>query len=100
MRYSLALAILLASPAFAAQEMVAKSGDDVVRLIDLPCPYASVLRFIQDDYRKQFRKAEARVSGQRYFACFRLVDSTVHLIYEDGDQGMVPAGEFRAEPGV
>jgi hypothetical protein len=100
MRYSLALALLLAGPAFAAQEMVAKSGDDVVRLIDLPCPYGSVLRFIPEEARRQFRKSEARISGQRFFACFRLVGDRVQVVYEDGDVGYIPAGEFKEEPGV
>jgi hypothetical protein len=100
MRLRFLAALLAAAPAFAAQEMVAKSGDDVVRIYDLPCPYASVLRFIPEEARATFRKAEARIGGQRWFACFRLVGAQVHLVYEDADQGLIDAGEFNAEPGI
>jgi hypothetical protein len=96
----LLIAALAAGSAFAGTEMVAKQGDDVVRLMDAPCPYASVLRFIPDEARKEFRKADTRVGGQRYFACFRLLGSTVQVLYEDGDVGMIPADQFKPDPGV
>lgn len=80
--------------------MIAKQGDDYVRLIDAPCPYASVLRFIPEQMRPEFRKADSKIGGQRYFACFVLRGANVILQYEDGDQGMIGAGEFKEEPGA
>jgi hypothetical protein len=100
MRLVLGAALFAASVAIAGTEMVAKQGDDVVRLMDAPCPYASVLRFIPEEARKEFRKADTRVGGQRYFACFRLLGSTVQVVYEDGDQGMIPSDHFKPDEGV
>jgi hypothetical protein len=95
MRSILIAAVLAAGPAIAAQEMIAKSGDDHVRLIDAPCPYASVLMHIPEANRKAFRKADARVGGQRYFACFALKGDQVIIVYEDGDLGQIPAADFK-----
>jgi hypothetical protein len=103
MRSKICAALIAASfavPAFAATEMIAKYGDDYVRLMDAPCPYASVLRFINEDQRKHFRKADTRVGGQRYFACFAILGDQVALVYEDGDKGLVPASEFKPDEGV
>lgn len=96
----LAAALLCASPAFAQTQMIAKNGDNSVRIIDKPCVVASVLMHIPASERQAFRKAEAKIEGQRYFACWRLVGDKIHLVYEDSDQGLLHVSEFKPEEGV
>lgn len=99
MRRLILAALLAASPAFAG-DRVAKVGDDRIVLMDKPCPYASVLRHIKEEYRARFKKADTRIGGKRYFACYVVVDDLVMMVYEDGDQGIVPMSEFKDDPGV
>jgi hypothetical protein len=98
MRALIALA-LLATPVY-AETMVARQGNDQVALYDKPCEVASVLRFIPENLRKTFRRADAQIGGQRWFACFRVVDRSIHVIYEDGEQGVIPVEEFKESPGA
>jgi hypothetical protein len=95
MRSILIAAAIAAGPAFAASEMVARQGDDSIRISEAKCETASVLRHIKPELRKNFRKADARIGGQRYFACWMLQASTVFVVYEDGDLGLVPLQEFK-----
>lgn len=100
MRHCLLAAALLCAPAFAQTQMIAKNGDNSVRIIDKPCVVASVLMHIPASERPAFRKAEAKIDGQRYFACWRLVGDKIHLVYEDSDQGLIHVSEFKEEPGA
>ena len=98
MRFTLALFLVLIAPAALAGERTFRQGADVLRFWDVPCPFASVLRFIPEDQRQQYQKAEGQVAGQRYFACWLDVgDDILHLYWEDGDQGMVPEQALRDE---
>lgn len=74
-----AAALVAAGPAFA--DKVATSGNDQIRLIDAPCPYASVLRFIPENRREEFRKADTRIGGQRFFACWLPFGDYIGLVY-------------------
>jgi hypothetical protein len=97
---SLILALVIASSPAIAETRVARNGDDHVKLIEVPCPYASVLRFIPEDRRAEFRKADARVNGERFFACWIMLEDQVGLIYEDGDRGLIPAAAFKLDDQV
>lgn len=95
---SLCVAIFAASVAFsvsASQEMVARQGNDEVRIYDKKCETASVLRHIPEASRAMFRKAMATIGGKRWYACYVVVQGGVMLVYEDGDQGFVPGGDFK-----
>jgi hypothetical protein len=35
--------------------------------------------------------------GQRFQACWRLVGNAAHLVYEDGDQGIIPTTELKPD---
>ena len=98
MRLALLAALVVATPVFA--DRIAKQGNDWVRVVDKPCPYASVIRFIPEDERDQFKKAEGFMGGQRYFACWRDKGNILHLYWEDGDQGIVPKGALKEEIGA
>jgi hypothetical protein len=100
MRKFLIAALVAAGPAIAGTEMVAGYGQDEIRIYDQKCEIASVLRHIQEDKRKDFRKARAKVNGQTYFACWVQLSApgmppSVALIYEDGDIGMIPVEHFK-----
>jgi hypothetical protein len=100
MRILLAAALLAAGPAMSATEMVARQGNDEVRIYDQKCETASVLRHISEANRAQFRKAMATIGGKRWYACYVIANGGAYLVYEDGDQGFVPGGDFKEALGV
>lgn len=91
-------ALLAAGPALA--DAVASNGRDTVRLSDKPCAITAVIAQIPEPLRQGRRTAAASVSGQPFAACWRLIPQGVHLLYEDGDQGLIPAGDFKAVPEI
>ena len=95
MRFALlCAAALLAAPAM-ADELVAKNGSDQVRLTDSPCANEQVLNRIKPDYRSVMRDASATVQGETYKACWISNGEAAHLLYEDGDQGVIPLSDFK-----
>lgn len=93
----LCAAALLAAPAF-ADELVASNGSDSVRLSDSQCSSEKVLEQIPSELRASLKDATALVNGQQFKACWVADQHAAHLVYEDGDQGLVPLSEFR-KPG-
>jgi hypothetical protein len=91
-----ALVAAAASPAF-AQELVARQGDDSVRLSDAACKSELVLGRLEPGAANQYRAASAVFQGQRFQACWRMVGNAAHLVYEDGDQGIIPAAELKPD---
>jgi len=85
-----------ATPVF-AEELVARQGDDSVRLSDAACRSDQVLARIERNSAEQYRAASAVFQGQRFQACWRMVGNAAHLVYEDGDQGIIPASELKPE---
>ena len=70
MRFALfCAAALLAAPVL-ADELVAKSGNDSVRLSDSPCSSEQVLNRLKPQYRSELRDATAIVQGQTFRACW------------------------------
>ena len=90
----LCAAALLAAPAF-AEEVVATNGDDSVRLSDAQCSNEKVLELVPSGMRTYLRDATAVIQGQSLKACWVVNGPAAHLLYEDGDQGIVPLAEFR-----
>jgi hypothetical protein len=91
----LCAAALIAAPAM-ADELVAKNGSDQVRLSDSPCKNEQVLERIKPAYRAELRDASAVVEGQSFKACWIANGDVAHLLYEDGDQGLIPLSDFKA----
>lgn len=99
----LALVILamVALPLQAQAEMVYEDSDgDMVRVLDTACPADIAVR-AQEGQRGYFKEAVTRMGG-RYFRACALPASIpgfsgpqVYLIYEDGDQGVIPNGELK-----
>ena len=96
MRFALlCAAALIAAPAL-AEEVVASNGDDSVRLSDAPCSSQLVLNALEPSLRPVLRDASATVQGRVFKACWIVHGNAAHLLYEDGDQGLIPLSDFRA----
>ena len=91
-----ALAAFAAAPAF-AQELVARQGDDSVRLSESSCSSQLVLRRLDPAAAGEYKAASAVFQGQRYTACWRIMGNVAHLVYEDGDQGIIPVLELKPD---
>jgi uncharacterized membrane protein len=92
----LACVALAAAPVF-AEELVARNGSDSVRLAEGPCTSESVLAKLQAEKQEggEYKAASAQVGGQSFQACWRVVGNSAHLMYEDGDQGLIPLAELK-----
>ena len=93
----LCAAALLAVPAM-AEEIVASNGTDSVTLSDSQCSSDKVLEQIDPGVRAQLKDATAVIGGQSLKACWLVDGKVAHLVYEDGDEGIVPLSEFK-KPG-
>lgn len=91
-----ALAAFAAAPAF-SQDLIARQGDDSVRLTESECKSELVLSRLEPGMAGEFRAASAVFQGQRFNACWRMLGNAAYLVYEDGDQGVIPAGELKPE---
>ena len=91
-----ALATLAAAPVF-AQDLIARQGDDSVRLSEEACKSDLVLSRLEPGDIKEYHAASAMFQGQRFQACWRMMGNAAYLIYEDGDQGIIPAQELKPE---
>jgi len=85
-----------AAPSF-AQDLIARQGDDSVRLSEESCKSQLVISRLDPGMAEQFRSASAVFQGQRFQACWRMMGNAAYLIYEDGDQGIIPATELKPE---
>ncbi|HSV82682.1 MAG TPA: hypothetical protein VLK85_26090 [Ramlibacter sp.] len=86
----------LATPVFADQ-LVARQGSDSVRLSDAACKSELVLSRLEPGLQEEYRAATAVFQGQNFVACWRVMGGVAHLIYEDGDQGIIPMQELKPE---
>lgn len=91
-----AAAAIAAAPSF-AQTLVARQGDDSVRLSDGECKSQLVLSRLQGEQTEDFHAATAVFQGQNFNACWRQMGNVAFLIYEDGDQGIIPLQELKPE---
>ena len=89
-------ATLSVAPAF-AQDLIARQGDDSVRLSEEACKSDLVLSRLEPGIAGEFRSASAVFQGQRFQACWRMMGNAAYLVYEDGDQGIIPADELKPE---
>lgn len=91
-----ALAAFAAAPSF-AEELVARQGNDSVRLSDTACISQLVLNRLDPSSVEEYKAASAVFQGQRFTACWRMMGNVAHLVYEDGDQGIIPVQELKPE---
>lgn len=93
-------AAVLALSVLSADDMVASNGRDSVRLFDRPCSSETVLALVAPQFHSKLRDAVSTIAGQSFRACWTVQGYMAHLVYEDGDQGLVPLSEFKRMPGV
>lgn len=82
-----------------AASLVAKNGNDSVRLTQAACA-PEVTKLLPKELHDELKAAHAMVGGKTYRACWLLRDGWVFLQYEDGDGGRIPALDFKVDPGV
>src|SRR5947208_10463457 len=95
MRFAFLCVVALAVAPVWADEVVASNGEDLVRLSDQPCTSEKVLSTLPPNLRVLVHEASATVQGQLYKACWVIEGDVAHLLYEDGDQGLVPLSDFK-----
>lgn len=83
-------AVLLQPGPAAASDLIMREGNDSVRLTDSPCSSELVLGRLTADQHEDFHAASAVFQGQQFIACWRAMGNVAFLIYEDGDQGVIP----------
>jgi hypothetical protein len=93
----LGAALLCAALSYAAP--VARQGTDAVQLLETPCPAAVP---VNEALRDQYAAAVANIGGTLYAACWMAVPARgfVHLVYSDGEEGVVGMSNFHDEPGI
>ncbi|HEY8048220.1 MAG TPA: hypothetical protein VIE63_03535 [Ramlibacter sp.] len=95
MKFALLCAAALAAAPVMADELVASNGQDSVRLTDQPCSSQQVLQQLTPNVRDMMKDASATVGGQQFHACWVVDGESAHLLYEDGDQGLIPLSDFK-----
>jgi hypothetical protein len=98
-RLTLAAILVAAGPAFG--DVVATIGGDSIRLTGNPCTNETVLQHVPAEARDKFMAASAIVGGHSFTGCWRPYrKGEVHLVYEDGDEGIMPLAAFKSSPGI
>ena len=92
----LCAALAAAAPAI-ARDLVARQGSDSVRLAEGPCQAEQVLSRLDPQMQEKYKEATATVEGRTFAACWRMTPNGAHLLYEDGDQGLVPTSDLKPE---
>lgn len=87
-------------PKKAHADLVARQGNDSVRLTSEPCKNEAILNQIRPEYQDRFKAGIAEVNGKKYPMCWTAANEDVFMLYEDGDKGRVPMIVFDKELGV
>ena len=99
MKRLLLAALLAAGPAMA--DLVAKSGDNELRLLNTPCVNSAVLAHIRDEWRDKFKAATAQLGANYFNACWIDTEQGAYfIVYSDGDQNVIPVRAFIDQPGA
>lgn len=78
-----------------ADSAIFRAGADSVEITEEPC-HASVVPLIPAEILEHFRAANAVISGKLIQACWALrADGYAHIMYADGDQGLVHVSQFQ-----
>jgi hypothetical protein len=100
MKMIIATVVLATAAASYADELVSSNGQDSVRLTDKPCSSDQVLQRLTPKFRELMRDANAVVKGVNFAACWIVDGDSAHLLYEDGDQGLIPLSDFKPYRGA
>lgn len=92
---ALCVALACVATSALANDLVVNEGNDSIRLSEAACSSQAILQRIEPKAHTHFRTASATLQGQRYTACWSIVSTAVLLVYEDGDQGLVPVSKLK-----
>lgn len=97
MRFALALALLLAAPAYAGDlVMKIKESGIELRLYDAPCSHGGTLGLLKEEWRGKFRNA--RILNAKGFieayGCWLEKDGTAIVIFDDGSNATLKMSVF------
>ena len=65
-----------------------------------PCTVEAAAARLAPHARAEYRLGVAVLDGKTYPLCWREMGNVAHLVYEDGDQGLVPLAEFKRIPSI
>ena len=85
--------VLIVSEASAEAE--AWDGQNRVRITRSPCSNPLVLRRVPASVAANLFQAWVDFEGVRYTPCWRPSGVIIQLLYEDGDEGAIPASALR-----
>jgi hypothetical protein len=71
-----------------------------VRFYDRPCTSELVLVQLLPSEVEHWSEASAQFQGKSFAACWREVRGLLHLVYEDGDHGVVSREAAEVQPGT
>ena len=91
----LCTALALAVAPAMGTELVAYDGNSTVHFDSAACTNTAVLSHVEASAHEQFRMALAELKGQTFRACWRVTPIGAHLVYEDGDQGLIPLAALK-----
>lgn len=93
-----AAALAAAGPSHA--DAIARHGADWVRLTLQACKDPRVVPVVEaaGEHPDGMRAAVAHLGGRDCIACWRPAPGGAFLLYEDGDQGLVPLSDLRPAP--
>ena len=99
MKRFLLIAALIAAPAYA--DLVVSNGANELRLMPESCTNPAILERIKDEYRPQFKKAQASIDGKTFAGCW--IDTqqgAYYVLYSDGGEAAYPVTAFIEAPGA
>lgn len=99
---ALALAAALAAlhPVPARADGIARLGDDWVRIMAAECKNEAVVAAIRlhDKNPAGFFAAAGHIAGHDFAGCWMQAGEHIYLVWEDGDEGLVPNDLLKPAP--
>ena len=94
----IALILPLLANAADAGDLVFRAPDgDSAYLRKAPCTAEAVLTRLSALQRETYQAASAVVDGKTFVACWGVMGSSAHLVYEDGDEGYIKLRDLKEE---
>ena len=95
------LAILFPLTTVSAGDIVMRYADEAgnyVRLFDAPCSNGTIMARVPPQYRESMRSGEGKIDKKVYASCWVALDGErVGIIFDDGDQVVLPMAIFKPE---
>lgn len=93
----ISLAVALFCVCAQAEPYTFSSGHDSVTIDkDKACTVNAVLESVPSKFHHVLYEAIAYVDGRTFPACWFQEEEAAHLLYEDGDQGLIPLSRFKS----